>query len=94
MPIASLNIDSPKIIAFKSASASISLNIAMTETGSVAEIKLPKAKASRQVNSGENAVWPTNQNRIEEQKIAINVPKKLYDRTDPKFLKKGFFCRL
>ena len=47
--IASLNILSPKIIAYRSWSASIYLNIASTETGSVALMRLPKAKASFQV---------------------------------------------
>ena len=56
IPMASLKMDSPKIMAFKSTSASISLKMAITETGSVALIRLPKAKASRHVNSGEASV--------------------------------------
>lgn len=56
MPIASLKIDSPKIIAYILTSASIYLKIASTETGSVALIRLPKAKDSLQENSGERLV--------------------------------------
>ena len=56
MPIASLKIDSPKMIEYKFTSASISLKTARTETGSVALIKLPNAKASFQLKSGENSV--------------------------------------
>ena len=56
MPIASLKIDSPNMIAYRFTSASISLKIASTETGSVALIRLPKAKDSLQENSGERAV--------------------------------------
>ena len=58
IPIASLKIDSPKMIALRFTSASISLKIAMTETGSVALIRLPKAKASLHENSGESGVNP------------------------------------
>ena len=65
------------MMAFKFTSASISLNIAITETGSVALIKLPNANASLHVNSGEASVYPTAQKRTEEQKIAMKVPKKL-----------------
>jgi len=54
--MASLKIDSPKTIAYKLTFASISLKTAMTETGSVALIRLPNAKASYQVNSGDSAV--------------------------------------
>lgn len=50
--------------------------MARTETGSVALIRLPKAKASFQVNSGERLVYPTSQKRIEEVNIAMKVPKK------------------
>ena len=56
MPIASLKIDSPKIIAYILTSASIYLKIASTETGSVALIRLPKANDSLQENSGERLV--------------------------------------
>ena len=49
---ASLKIDSPNTIAYRFSSASISLKTARTETGSVAEIKLPKAKASFHENVG------------------------------------------
>lgn len=48
---ASLNIDSPKTIVYKFMSAFISLKIESTETGSVAEIKAPKANDSFNVNS-------------------------------------------
>jgi len=53
--IASLKIDSPNTIAYKFGFASISLKIARTDTGSVALIKLPKAKASFHVKAGESA---------------------------------------
>ena len=53
IPIASLKIDSPKTIAYKLTSASSSLKMANTDTGSVAEIKDPKAKDSLRVNSGD-----------------------------------------
>jgi len=54
--MASLNIDSPKTIAYKLTSASISLKMASTDTGSVALMRLPKAKESFQVKSGEREV--------------------------------------
>ena len=44
IPIASLKIDSPKMIEYKLISAFISLKIDSTLTGSVAEIKLENAK--------------------------------------------------
>ena len=53
IPIASLNIDSPKTMAYRLTSASSSLKIAKTDTGSVAEISDPKAKLSFNVNSGD-----------------------------------------
>ena len=59
MPIASLKMDSPKMIEYRLMSASISLNTANTLTGSVAEIKLPNAKASLKVKYGEREVCPT-----------------------------------
>ena len=59
MPMASLKIDSPKTIAYKFTSASISLKMARTETGSVALMRLPKANDSFQENSGEISVYPT-----------------------------------
>lgn len=52
--IASLKIDSPNTIENRLASASSSLNKASTETGSVAEIKEPKANDSLNVKLGEN----------------------------------------
>ena len=52
MPIASLKILSPKIIAFRFGSASISLKRATTDTGSVAETSDPNAHDSLTVNSG------------------------------------------
>jgi hypothetical protein len=85
MATASLKILSPNIIALRLTSASISLKIASTDTGSVALIKLPNANASFHVNSGLNEVYPTNQNKIELVKIAIKVPKKLYIRIVPPF---------
>jgi hypothetical protein len=57
--IASLKILSPKIIAYRFSSASISLKIAKTETGSVALIKLPKAKHSFHEKAGDKLVYPT-----------------------------------
>ena len=51
--IASLKIDSPKTMAYRFTLASISLKIARTDTGSVALISEPKAKASFQVNAGD-----------------------------------------
>ena len=56
MPIASLKIDSPNTMAYKLTSASISLKIARTDTGSVALIRLPKANDSFQVNTGDRFV--------------------------------------
>ena len=56
IPIASLKMDSPKTIAYKLTSASISLNMARTDTGSVALIKLPKANESFQLKSGDRLV--------------------------------------
>ena len=56
MPIASLKMDSPNTMAYKLTSASISLKMARTETGSVALIRLPKAKESFQVKSGDKLV--------------------------------------
>ena len=87
IPIASLKIDSPNTMAYKLTSASISLKIARTETGSVALIRLPKAKDSFQLNSGEALVYPTAQKSKDEVKIAMNVPKKLYAKTVPKLAK-------
>jgi len=52
IPIASLKMLSPNTIEYKLTSASISLKIARTATGSVAEIKDPNAKLSFRVNSG------------------------------------------
>ena len=75
MPIASLKMDSPNTMAYKFTSASISLKIARTDTGSVALIRLPKAKDSFQVNTGDKSVYPTAQKRIDEVKIAMNVPR-------------------
>ena len=57
--IASLKMDSPNTIAYRLTFASISLKMAKTETGSVALIKLPKAKESFQVKSGDALVCPT-----------------------------------
>ena len=85
IPIASLKIDSPKTMAKRLTSASISLNMAITATGSVALIRLPKANDSFHVNSGERSVCPTMKNRMEEQKMAMKVPMKEYARTVPKF---------
>ena len=59
MPMASLKMDSPKTMAYRFTSASISLKIANTETGSVALIKLPKANASFHVKGGDKGVSPT-----------------------------------
>ena len=56
IPMASLKIDSPKTIAYKLTSASISLKIASTDTGSVALMRLPKAKESFHVKSGDKSV--------------------------------------
>ena len=88
IPIASLKIDSPNTIAYRLTSASISLKMARTETGSVALIKLPKAKDSFQLKSGESGVYPTAQNRTDEVKIAMKVPKNEKASTVPKFAKK------
>ena len=75
-------------MAYKSSSAFISLKIAKTETGSVALIKLPNTNASFHVKTGlKNDIWPTNQNINELENIAIKVPRKLYIRTVPPFLK-------
>lgn len=52
IPIASLKMLSPKTIEYRLTSASNSLKMANTATGSVAEIKLPNAKLSYRVNSG------------------------------------------
>ena len=90
IPIASLKIDSPKTIAKRLTSASISLKMARTETGSVALIKLPNANDSFQENSGERLVWPTKRNKIDEVNIAIKVPKNEYANTVPKLAKNGF----
>ena len=87
---ASLNILSPNIIAYKSTSASISLKIASTDTGSVALIKLPKANASYQVNFLLRCISPVAQNINELEKNAIKVPKNEYISTVPAFLKKYF----
>lgn len=73
--IASLKIDSPKIIAFRCTSASISLKHAKTETGSVAEMSAPNAKDSYHVNSFEIFAYPQSQNIIDEKNIAIKVPR-------------------
>ena len=53
IPMASLNTDSPNTSAYRLTSASSSLKMAKTETGSVAEIKEPNAKDSLRVNSGD-----------------------------------------
>jgi hypothetical protein len=50
--------------------------MAKQETGSVALIKLPKAKESFQVKAGYET-FPTAQNINEELKIAMKVPMKL-----------------
>lgn len=95
--IASLNILSPKTIAYKFASAFISLKIARTETGSVAEIKEPYANDSFKLNLGLklNGVKFVEQKNITDVlTIAMKVPKKLYINTVPMFLKKGPFCML
>jgi hypothetical protein len=71
------------------------LNVARTLTGSVADVKLPKAKASCHVKLGLSiGANPVNIKRSDDVKIAMNVPKKLKIKTDPKFLKKGFFLML
>jgi hypothetical protein len=85
---------SPNIMAYRSASAFISLNEARTETGSVALIRLPKANASFQVKSGLRGVYPISQNIMELLKIAIKVPMKLNIRTVPRFLKNDFLFML
>lgn len=74
---ASLKILSPNTIAKRFASAFISLKIAITETGSVALIKLPNANDSFHVNFAAKSIYPNIQNIKELEKIAINVPKKL-----------------
>ena len=63
---------------------------AHTETGSVALIKLPNAKASCQVNFFDKFNSPNAQNMNELENTAIKVPKKLYISTDPPFFKKNF----
>ena len=64
--------------------------MASTETGSVALIRLPKANDSFQEKTGDKLVYPTSQKRAEDVKIAINVPRKEYANTVPKFKKKGY----
>ena len=91
---ASLKIDSPNTIAYRFSFAFISLNMARTATGSVALIRLPKANASFQENTGEAAVWPTSQNMSEDEKMAMKVPRKEKAKTVPKFLKNGYLFML
>lgn len=57
--IASLKIDSPNTIANRFSSAFISLKMANTETGSVAEMRLPNAKLSFHENASDQEVYPT-----------------------------------
>ena len=76
MPIASLNILSPNTIAYKFSSASISLNIANTATGSVADMREPKAHASYIVNSYDIPIIPVTYKNMELKKIAMKVPPK------------------
>lgn len=58
MEIASLKILSPKIMMYRVISTSISLNIASTATGSVDEIKDPKARLSYIENDGSTSIPP------------------------------------
>ena len=94
IPIASLKIDSPNTIAYKLTSASSSLKMAKTDTGSVAEIKEPNAQESLKVKGNDQPNYPVAQNIMLENRMAMNVPTNEYISTLPKFLKKGPFCML
>jgi hypothetical protein len=97
MPIASLKILSPNTIAYRLGSASNSLKMANTLTGSVADISDPKANDSFRVKSGmkESGVPLVKpQNTKEVENMAMKVPKKEYINTVPMFLKKGLYCKL
>jgi hypothetical protein len=92
--MASLKILSPKTLEYKFSSASISLNIANTDTGSVADIKDPNAKLYYKSNFGDQPLGkqlPHIYSIKLVEKIAINVPKNEYIKTVPIFLKNGFF---
>ena len=92
--IASLNMLSPKTIAYRFSSASICLKMERTATGSVAEIKEPNAQESLKVKGNDQPNYPVTQNIMLENRMAMNVPTKEYINTLPKFLKKGPFCML
>ncbi len=75
-------------------STSIYLKIARTATGSVEDIKAPKAKLSYMVKAGDRGVMPAPQNIALEASIAIKVPIKEQKKMEPMFLKKAFLSML
>lgn len=94
MPIASLKILSPNTIAYKFSFASISLKIASTATGSVADMSEPNAHAYYQLNAYDMPSYPHALKNNELKMMAMNVPPNAYAITEPIFLKNGFLCML
>ena len=95
MVTASLNMLSPKIKLKSLLLVPKSFIIAKTETGSVAEINVPKAKLSAKLKdstSSNNA--PMMYIRDPINIVDIKVPNNAYIVIAPKFAKKGFFSRL
>jgi hypothetical protein len=68
--------------------------MASTDTGSVADIKLPKAKASYQVNFYDSPISPNAHTMKLVEKTAIKVPKNEYIRMEPAFFMKYFLFML
>ena len=64
--------------------------MANTDTGSVAEIKLPKANASCQVNYYDSPISPNAHTIKLVENTAIKVPKNEYIRIEPAFFMKYF----
>ena len=93
--IASFSILSPKIKAYKFGSVSvISLKIARTATGSVAEINEPNAIDSNRLISVAIPITPAKYINKDVKIAAKAVPKIAKIKMLPKFLKKLFFSIL
>ena len=94
MVTASLNMLSPNIKEYRVSSAFISLNVASTDTGSVADIRIPNAKHYFMVNRVIKAVYANPHRMKDVTIIAIPVPTNAYTKILPKFMKNVFFFRL
>ena len=89
METASFKTLSPNTIAYKSWSAFIELNNASVETGSVAEIKEPKLKASINFKGWAKPAAPSAYIVNPTISADIEVPNNAYVKMAPMLLKKS-----